>query len=233
MENGLDLITIQSSADLAAESLCVLAQNLLRQRVFEDKVDVCIICEQHSNLRDGTWYPDDTGTAAIWIVNTTKVTVNSSGCGAGFVWIETPTAYFMSVYLSPNEGIITLGKCHTAIFLKLGIQVVHENLLDTYFVISAQKPFEGHCPLLKRTDPEFFKKVSLLLGDLEKPNLGLSDYDKEIIIKQVNCIFHCGGATGLCEALETATFVNVRATRDLLEIAKRAEDLKVGVVDVS
>jgi len=38
---------------------------------------------------------------------------------------------------------VTLGKCHTAIFLKLGIQVVHGKLLDTYIVISARKPFEG------------------------------------------------------------------------------------------
>lgn len=84
---------------------CTLAQNLLRQRVFEDKIDVCIICEQHSNLTDRTWLTDKTGTAAIWVVNPSKVTTNNSGSGEGFVWIKTSTTHFISVYLSPNEGI--------------------------------------------------------------------------------------------------------------------------------
>ncbi|XP_074109276.1 uncharacterized protein LOC141534031 [Cotesia typhae] len=84
---------------------CALAQNLLRQRVFENKTDVCFICEQYLNIEGKTWFADKMGTAAIWIVNTKNVTVNNIRSGAGFVWIQTPTTYFMSVYLSPNEGI--------------------------------------------------------------------------------------------------------------------------------
>ncbi|XP_074100578.1 uncharacterized protein LOC141528431 [Cotesia typhae] len=84
---------------------CALAQNLLRQRVFEDKIDICFICEQHLNLHDRTWFADETGTAAIWIVNTKNITANTSESEAGFVWIQTPTTYFMSVYSSSNEGI--------------------------------------------------------------------------------------------------------------------------------
>ncbi|CAG5073093.1 Protein of unknown function [Cotesia congregata] len=53
---------------------CALAQNLLRQRVFEDKTDVCFICEQYLNIEGKTWFADETGTAAIWIVNTKNVT---------------------------------------------------------------------------------------------------------------------------------------------------------------
>lgn len=34
-----------------------------------------------------------------------NATANNSGRGADFVWINTSTTYFMSVYLSPNEGI--------------------------------------------------------------------------------------------------------------------------------
>ncbi|XP_060525734.1 uncharacterized protein LOC132701656 [Cylas formicarius] len=86
-------------------SRCILAQHLLRQRIFDGKVDICIISEQHSNFQDGLWFADETGTAALSIANTKNITAINSGSGAGFVWIETPTAYFMSVYLSPNEGI--------------------------------------------------------------------------------------------------------------------------------
>ncbi|CAG5108043.1 Protein of unknown function [Cotesia congregata] len=53
---------------------CALAQNLLRQRVFEDKIDVCYICEQYLIIEGKTWFADETGTAPIWIVNTKNVT---------------------------------------------------------------------------------------------------------------------------------------------------------------
>ncbi|XP_074110250.1 uncharacterized protein LOC141534664 [Cotesia typhae] len=84
---------------------CALAPNLLRQRIFEDKIDICLICEQHRNIQDKVWFTDGSSTAAIWIANTKNITVDNSGSGSGFVWIKTPTTYFMSVYHSPNEGI--------------------------------------------------------------------------------------------------------------------------------
>ncbi|KAJ8933767.1 hypothetical protein NQ314_013801, partial [Rhamnusium bicolor] len=55
---------------------------------------------------------------------------------------------------------------------------------------------------LKRNNQEFYKKVSLLLGDCEQPDLGLSDYDKSLIIKEVNCIFHCAALTRYDEPLK-------------------------------
>ncbi|XP_044578925.1 uncharacterized protein LOC123261396 [Cotesia glomerata] len=84
---------------------CALAQDLLRQRIFEDKIDICLICEQHLTIQDRARFADKSGTAAIWIANTKNITVDNSGSGSGFIWIKTPTTYFISVYLSPNEGI--------------------------------------------------------------------------------------------------------------------------------
>ncbi|KAJ8971675.1 hypothetical protein NQ317_011467 [Molorchus minor] len=83
----------------------------------------------------------------------------------------------------------------------------------------------GHLVRYPGPIQRFSKKVSLLLGDLEKPGLGLTEYDRNLVIKEVSCIFHCGGATKLDESLKTASLVNVRATRDLLEIAKEIKDL--------
>ncbi|XP_023312576.1 fatty acyl-CoA reductase wat-like [Anoplophora glabripennis] len=79
---------------------------------------------------------------------------------------------------------------------------------------------------LRRIDPEFFKKVSLIAGDCEKPDLGLSELDKASLIKEVEFIFHCAANTKLDATLREATNINVRATRDLLNIAKEAENLK-------
>lgn len=82
-----------------------VAQNLLMQRIYEGKIDVCIISEQHTNIRNKAWFSDDSSTAAIWVVNSSRVTVECSGHGEGHVWIKIPGTYIVSVYLSPNEGI--------------------------------------------------------------------------------------------------------------------------------
>ncbi|XP_026481073.1 uncharacterized protein LOC113387902 [Ctenocephalides felis] len=84
---------------------CALAQNLLRQRIFEEKIDICLLCEQYMNIQDKSWFADKSSTAAIWIINSKEVTVNENGSEEGFVWIKTPTTYCVSVYLSPNERI--------------------------------------------------------------------------------------------------------------------------------
>lgn len=64
---------------------CALAQNLLRQRIFEQKIDICFICEQYRDIKDKTWFADKSGTSAIWITNSEKVTVIDRGSGPGFV----------------------------------------------------------------------------------------------------------------------------------------------------
>ncbi|CAH1118591.1 unnamed protein product [Phaedon cochleariae] len=79
---------------------------------------------------------------------------------------------------------------------------------------------------LKRNDQDFFKKVSIILGDVEKADLGLSDYDRNLIVTEVNCVFHCGTDNQLGAPLRRAVRANVRATRDLLELAKQMEELK-------
>ncbi|KAJ8921125.1 hypothetical protein NQ315_013595 [Exocentrus adspersus] len=79
---------------------------------------------------------------------------------------------------------------------------------------------------LRRKDPEFFKRVSLIEGDCEKPNLGISEDDKVLLIKEVNCIFHCTSDNKFDSGLKEATDVNVRSTRDLVDLAKEVENLK-------
>uniref|UniRef100_A0A6M2DQW1 Putative 115 kDa protein in type-1 retrotransposable element n=1 Tax=Xenopsylla cheopis TaxID=163159 RepID=A0A6M2DQW1_XENCH len=83
---------------------CSLAQNLLRQRVYEDRIDVCIISEQYQYLYDRSWHSDTSNTAAIWIVNK-QVMVSDRGYGDGYAWIKIRGTYIMSVYLSPNDSI--------------------------------------------------------------------------------------------------------------------------------
>lgn len=80
---------------------------------------------------------------------------------------------------------------------------------------------------LKRHDSEFFKKITLLSGDLEKPNLGLNENDRKTIMKEVDCIFHCGLTTRTGANLRKSFVVNLIATKDLINMAKQMEQLKV------
>ncbi|XP_074039669.1 fatty acyl-CoA reductase wat [Leptinotarsa decemlineata] len=82
---------------------------------------------------------------------------------------------------------------------------------------------------LRRVDPEFFNKVSLIVGDCEKPDLGLNEYDKNLIMSEVECIFHCAATVDLGASLKKAALTNVKATRDLLDIAKQMKNLKTFV----
>ncbi|XP_057664837.1 fatty acyl-CoA reductase 1-like [Diorhabda carinulata] len=82
---------------------------------------------------------------------------------------------------------------------------------------------------LKRSDADFFKKVTLIRGDLQEPDLGLSVADKQLIINEVKCFFHCAAASKLSESLKNATSVNVRGTIALLNIAKEIKNIKTFV----
>nr|AMS38371.1 hypothetical protein [Bactrocera tryoni] len=45
---------------------CEAAQELLKQTIFEEKIDVAIVCEQYKNINAGTWISDKENKAAIW-----------------------------------------------------------------------------------------------------------------------------------------------------------------------
>ncbi|VEN63884.1 unnamed protein product [Callosobruchus maculatus] len=78
---------------------------------------------------------------------------------------------------------------------------------------------------LRRQDPEFYKKVTLIEGDYEALDLGLNSEIKNLLINEVECIFHCGTTTNVEQGLKETAFINVKYTRRLLEMAKGMENL--------
>lgn len=82
-----------------------LAQDLLFQQAYEEKADLVIISEPYSTTMGDHWYADSTGTAAVWIRNSSKLPVINTGKGGGYVWVTTPDITYIGCYLSPNEGI--------------------------------------------------------------------------------------------------------------------------------
>lgn len=66
-----------------------------------------------------------------------------------------------------------------------------------------------------------------MTGDCLEPNLGLSELDKEILYNEVNFIFHIAATVRFDEKIRPATYINVRATQDILLMAKQCKNLKV------
>ncbi|XP_066261971.1 fatty acyl-CoA reductase wat-like [Euwallacea similis] len=82
---------------------------------------------------------------------------------------------------------------------------------------------------LQRSNPEVFNKVVILEGDCALPMLGLKEENIETIIKEVDVILHCAAAARFDEQLKKATKINVEATRDLVDIAKKIKKLRTFV----
>ncbi|KAF5273009.1 hypothetical protein FQR65_LT17250 [Abscondita terminalis] len=79
---------------------------------------------------------------------------------------------------------------------------------------------------LKRENPKFAEKIELVRGDCVEPDLGLCDEDKKKLLDNVSCVFHCAATVRFDEKVRTASYINVRATRDLLKMARDMPKLK-------
>ena len=77
------------------------------QMAYECKVDLAIFSEQYRDIDKGGRFSDNTNTATPWVRNLTILPVAGSGRRNGFVWVRSGGVMYISVYLSPNEGIVT------------------------------------------------------------------------------------------------------------------------------
>ncbi|XP_054257440.1 uncharacterized protein LOC128982505 [Macrosteles quadrilineatus] len=81
------------------------ADGLLYQFATEQGADILLLSEQYQNRRSPQWFPDVSGTAAIWVLDPGKVPILDSGEGNGFVWLRSRGLTFFSCYLTPNQPI--------------------------------------------------------------------------------------------------------------------------------
>ncbi|XKL66904.1 hypothetical protein PGB90_010324 [Kerria lacca] len=82
---------------------------------------------------------------------------------------------------------------------------------------------------IKSEYPHYLDKVIPIKGDCLKPILGLSKTDRLILEKEVNVIFHVAATIRFNASLKEAVNINVRSTRDLLNIAKNMTMLQAFV----
>lgn len=75
--------------------------------------------------------------------------------------------------------------------------------------------------------PKYYHKVSGVAGDCSLPGLGLSVSSRNTLINEVNIIFHGAATVRFDEHIRVAVNINVSGTRELLNLARKINNLKV------
>ncbi|XP_063698241.1 fatty acyl-CoA reductase wat-like [Culicoides brevitarsis] len=78
---------------------------------------------------------------------------------------------------------------------------------------------------LHKEKPDFKKRVIGIVGDCGVLDLGLNSNDINTIKEKVNVIIHAAATVRFDETLKKALFMNVKATKTLLDIAKEMRNL--------
>lgn len=86
--------------------------------------------------------------------------------------------------------------------------------------------------LLNRDNPDCFKKLKLIKGDVTEDNFGISNEDHEELIKNVEIVIHCAATVRFVLPLKESVEFNVLGTWRMLELAKEMNRL-VSFVHVS
>lgn len=83
---------------------------------------------------------------------------------------------------------------------------------------------------MKIENPTYRSQVQAIGGDFSQPDLGMDEADVNRIKFKINVVIHLAATTtdNSDPTLHAAVCTNVRATRDLIELSKRFQNLKVG-----
>lgn len=80
---------------------------------------------------------------------------------------------------------------------------------------------------MKIENPTYRGQVRVVSGDFSQPNLGIDEVDVDTIRSKINVVIHLAATTTDNPTLHEAVCTNVRATRDLMVLTKRFQNLKV------
>ena len=81
--------------------------------------------------------------------------------------------------------------------------------------------------LVRADNPDVFKKLIAIEGDVTKAGLGLSPADTQLIIDNATIIFNLAATIRFDEDLRTAFEMNVKGPRRLMEICRQMKHLEV------
>ncbi|XP_070505242.1 putative fatty acyl-CoA reductase CG5065 [Chironomus tepperi] len=79
---------------------------------------------------------------------------------------------------------------------------------------------------VRKINPDCFKKIILIEGDVAMLELGISKTDQEILKEKVSIVIHSAATINFAEHLQLATFTNLRSVREALYLAREMKNLK-------
>ncbi|CAG9576943.1 unnamed protein product [Danaus chrysippus] len=83
---------------------------------------------------------------------------------------------------------------------------------------------------LRNEKPDIFeKKVFFIAGDVGELGLGISDEDRTLLINRVQIVFHVAASVRFNDSLKVAARLNLRGTREAIELAKEIRNLEAFV----
>ncbi|XP_075144765.1 fatty acyl-CoA reductase wat-like [Haematobia irritans] len=80
---------------------------------------------------------------------------------------------------------------------------------------------------LRSQRPTYATYLKIIAGDCTKPDLAISNDDRQELIKNVDIIVHCAASVRFNELLSSATQKNIKPTLDLITLAKEIKQLQV------
>ncbi|XP_075217804.1 fatty acyl-CoA reductase 1-like [Lycorma delicatula] len=85
---------------------------------------------------------------------------------------------------------------------------------------------------LREKNPDAFKKLIAIKGDMSDLKLGLSSEDYQTLADKINIVFHVAASVRFDDSLTDAVRMNTRGTLEVLELALKMKQL-LGLVHVS
>ncbi|GAB0089945.1 Fatty acyl-CoA reductase [Sergentomyia squamirostris] len=136
-----------------------------------------------------------------------------------------------NVLLTGGTGFI--GRLLVEKLLRVGVSMVYLVVRPKKTQVARQRVEElAQGPIFDRlrlVDPNFTDRIHPLEGDLCLRDLGLDRESMDLLEQNVEIVIHAGADVRFDETLAAAVQVNIRGTRDILDMAVRMKKLEVFV----
>lgn len=80
---------------------------------------------------------------------------------------------------------------------------------------------------LREKDPNFLNRITVITGDLEQLQAGISDLDVKLLCDEIEIVIHAAADVRFNEPLYDLILCNLVGTRDLLNLSKQMTKLQV------
>ena len=83
--------------------------------------------------------------------------------------------------------------------------------------------------IMKTQVPKFRHKVVAIAGDCSLPGLGISNTDKELLLREISIVFNVAATVKFDEKLKYAVAINVQGVKEIMDMCRRMQNLKVRI----